>query len=97
MLLAAAITIYAAFAAEFLWRYFADLPVRKISSSEARTQANEEHTHGLEPAHGEKNGLHGPRVLTRRVKLMITGLVFSTTVIFIRCEGFMHASLGEPH
>lgn len=79
-----AITIYATLAFEFLWRYFTDRPVRKVAPTaqvpEDGTMVSTGNNGHIEKADG---AIHR-RGLSRRLKLMIFGLVFSTLVIFIR-------------
>jgi hypothetical protein len=69
-----AITIYVALASEFLWRCYTNKPVRVISTPDDATVDSKE----------VPTAVTGPGAITRRLKLMIFGLVFSTLVIFIR-------------
>jgi hypothetical protein len=89
------IAIYTAFASEFLFRYFADKPVRVATTSAAGTQtpstvASEASVEDKEadaraPALANEQVAPGTtRGLTRKMKLLVSGLVFSTLVVFIR-------------
>jgi hypothetical protein len=73
------ITIYVALASEFFWRYFTRRPIRTVGA------APSDHTLAFkESPSDEKPTLDLGMALSRRLKLMIFGLLFSTLVIFIR-------------
>lgn len=72
----AAITIYVALASEFLWHCFMERPVGRHSAASDDFASDEKET-AEQPA-------AEPHVLTRRLRLMIFGLSFSTLCIFVR-------------
>jgi hypothetical protein len=81
----ASITIYALLATEFFVRYFLDKPVR-LAAPAAGTPGSEAPfaKEGL-PGADDAAVVHACHGLTRRERLMVGALVFSTLCIFIRC------------
>jgi hypothetical protein len=75
------ITIYAALAAEFVLRFFARRPARKVPiTASDETARDGKATEGAMPSLAEST----PGTLTRNLKLMLFAMGLSTLAIFIR-------------
>jgi hypothetical protein len=86
----AAITLYVALAAEFLTRYFLDRPImssRRKQELRSSTVSSNSSAAGVD-AEKAVPTLPTRGILTKPIKLMISGLIFSTLCIFIRWVSF---------
>jgi hypothetical protein len=75
------ITLYVGLASEFLWRYITRRPVRAggaVASDHSAIELADKASQSQEGSMLDRSKA------TKRIKLMLSGLVFSTLVIFIR-------------
>jgi hypothetical protein len=86
----ASIIVYVAFATEFFTRWALDRPIRKAMTEKVDgTEGGFFNAQGGEVVGSpftDRTAVDGRRHLSLRIKLMITGLAFSTTCILIRYE-----------
>lgn len=80
-LLPAVITVYAAFASDFLFRYLKDRPYSRTTRKE--TIESQQSSIELQAGYPVERP-SGRGIFTPRLKLMLAGLAFSALVLYIR-------------